>query len=110
MIELIESWHSIQFNIEASLNDLQACLPQVIVHETLLSIISGVMETLASVKPVVILLAFFTFLTVPMLSTSPIFSVVGNGVSDRFIPGVVDGTESVQLSVYRFLLPSLNIW
>ena len=24
LIELIESWHSIQFNIEASLNDLQA--------------------------------------------------------------------------------------
>ena len=25
LIELIESWHSIQFNIEASLNDWQAC-------------------------------------------------------------------------------------
>lgn len=40
----------------------------------------------------------WSFLTVPMPSTSPTFSVVGNGVSDRVILGVVDGTESIQLS------------
>ena len=39
------------------------------------------------------------FLTVPMPSTLPAFPVVGKGVSDRFTPGVVDGTESVQLSL-----------